>query len=235
MAGLTAAHALSKSFDGDLETRRFRVTIIEAAPTVGMDAHSVDAYGARSDVPLRVFSRAYYPNLCRLCRCCSHGSMSSGLSGLRGVCAVLLADDDAGVPWHQADYAFSCSDVVDGKAQDAYFAFRNVMRWGRSVPLPALKLLVSREYWHLLSSMLRFFAAAPAALASGELEGITLEQWMEREGYSRDFRDKLLYPMLSVVCTCTYDAVASCAFRASLCCPSVVAAHSLLPRYSRPC
>ena len=80
IAGLTAAHLLS---------RRYHVTLIEREEVLGMDAHSKTSHNARMDIPLRVFSESYYPNLCRLYR-------------------------SIGVAFGTADYSFSLVDDCRG-------------------------------------------------------------------------------------------------------------------------
>ena len=57
VAGLSAAFLLS---------RKHEVHLFEREDTVGMDAHSLSIHGARMDIPLRVFSESYYPNLCNM-------------------------------------------------------------------------------------------------------------------------------------------------------------------------
>ena len=85
IAGLVAAHLISRKHD---------VTLFEREKTLGMDAHSIDSHGARMDIPLRVFSEAYYPNLCRIYR-------------------------QLGVRYKAADYSFCCIDPRAGSR--AYF------------------------------------------------------------------------------------------------------------------
>jgi len=113
IAGLTAAYLLS---------RKHHVTLFEREELLGMDAHSRDAYGARMDIPLRVFSESYYPNLCRLYQ----------LLGIR---------------YHPADYSFSCAHgAADGTAvggRRAYFRYTNLLLRGMAIPLPSVGLLLS--------------------------------------------------------------------------------------------
>ena len=74
VAGLSAAFLLSRSHE---------VHVFEREDAVGMDAHSLSAHGARMDIPLRVFSESYYPNLCNIYKL-------------------------VGVKYGLADYSFSC-------------------------------------------------------------------------------------------------------------------------------
>ena len=110
VAGLSTAYFLS---------RKHKVTVFERAATVGMDAHSMDCLGARIDIPLRVFSESYYPNLCRLYR-------------------------HVGISYHPADYSFSC--LGRGKTSRAFFRYFNLMWFGMA--LPVLSLFLRRPWWH---------------------------------------------------------------------------------------
>ncbi len=51
--------------------------------------------------------------------------------------------------------------------------------------------------WFLATfrEILRFHKTARAELASGRLDGLSLGDWLDREGYSRNFREKFLLPM----------------------------------------
>jgi predicted NAD/FAD-binding protein len=90
ISGLTAAHLLSAEHD---------VTILERAPTLGMDQSSVSYAGGRIDVPLRTFSEDYYPNLSCLYR-------------------------ELGVTYEVADYSFCCYDQTRPRPHFKYRLFR---------------------------------------------------------------------------------------------------------------
>ena len=97
VAGLSAAYLLS---------RRHEVHIFEREDAVGMDAHSVSIHGARMDIPLRVFSESYYPNLCNIYKL-------------------------VGVNYDLADYSFSCRGGGESSAA-AYFRYVNCFVRGMS-------------------------------------------------------------------------------------------------------
>jgi len=181
IAGLTAAYLLS---------RKHHVTLFEREELLGMDAHSRDAYGARMDIPLRVFSESYYPNLCRLYQ----------LLGIR---------------YHPADYSFSCAHgAADGTAvggRRAYFRYTNLLLRGMAIPLPSVGLLLSPhrliKYLRLAHQFMRFLRRSPSQILSSGMQDQTLDAFLSACDYSADFGPELLYPMLSVVCTCSYAAV----------------------------
>lgn len=170
VAGLSCAYLLS---------REYEVTIFEREAAVGMDAHSIDAHGARMDIPLRVFSESYYPNLCSLYR-------------------------HLGVKYHEADYSFSC---LAGATTAAYFRYINLFVSGMALPLiMCLNPLQLFKCARLAYQFAHFVRHSPALLAA-EPEEVSLGTFLAAHGYSKEFASSLLYPMLSVVCTCSYAAV----------------------------
>jgi predicted NAD/FAD-binding protein len=155
------------------------VTIFEREAAVGMDAHSLDAHGARMDIPLRVFSESYYPNLCSIYK-------------------------HLGVKYRHADYSFSCRPAA---AAASYFRYINFFVADMALPMPLC--LNVRELFkcvRLAFQFAHFVNRAPAKLAA-EAGELRLGTFLERHGYSKEFATCLLYPMLSVVCTCSYASV----------------------------
>lgn len=175
IAGLTAAHLLS---------RRYHVTLIEREEVLGMDAHSKTSHNARMDIPLRVFSESYYPNLCRLYR-------------------------SIGVAFGTADYSFSLVD--DCRGGGAYFRYVNLLVRGLALPLPSPTLLLAPQrlprYLRLAYQFGRFLRSSPAQVALPGMGDLCLEDFLAANGYAQAFGPDLLYPMLSVVCTCSYASV----------------------------
>ncbi|MDH6265098.1 putative NAD/FAD-binding protein [Rhizobium sp. SG_E_25_P2] len=53
------------------------------------------------------------------------------------------------------------------------------------------------RYWRMLSDILRFYRNAPRDLP--EMGDITLDAYLERNGYSRSFREDHLYPMAAAI------------------------------------
>lgn len=162
--------------------RHARVTVYEAHATPGMGAHSVrlDGYGDGPvvDVPLRVFTPAYYPTLLSL-----YG--------------------EAGVVVDSVDYAASFSHL-DG---ETYFVYRNAQIGGRSLPwLPPSRLLDPRTRV-IARSILRLHRRGPAHLAEGRLAGRTLGAYLEAETYDPVFIEGFVLPAYASVCTCSTAAV----------------------------
>ena len=171
IAGLTAAYLLSQTHD---------VTILESEPAVGMDAHSRDLGGARMDIPLRVFSQAYYPNLVALYR-------------------------KLGIRFGIADYSFGC--VNPAASARAYFRFWNLLIAGKAIPLPSGVAARSIfKHARLCYQFVHFMNNAPTYLADPSATPLTLGEFLSAHGYSAEFARELLYPMVSIVCTCTWEA-----------------------------
>jgi predicted NAD/FAD-binding protein len=143
ISGLTAAHLLSAEHD---------VTILERAPTLGMDQSSVSYAGGRIDVPLRTFSEDYYPNLSCLYR-------------------------ELGVTYEVADYSFCCYDQTRPRP---HFKYRNYLNhWlarllgTDKLSLPAFTL-TSMFY---IVDYLKFMRNSPRDLALGLCRGLTFQQY----------------------------------------------------------
>ncbi|ODN71949.1 protoporphyrinogen oxidase [Methylobrevis pamukkalensis] len=75
--------------------------------------------------------------------------------------------------------------------------------------------LVSPRFWSMLRDTLRFYREAPRALS--EMDGISLDSWLDRRGYGEAFREDHLYPMAAAIWSTpaaevgAYPAAASCA------------------------
>jgi hypothetical protein len=61
----------------------------------------------------------------------------------------------------------------------------------------------------LVRLLLRCKAYVAAAGGVRGLSGVSLGAFLASKGYTQPFLDELFYPMLSVVCTCSYDACAA--------------------------
>lgn len=156
--------------------RRHEVVLFERHPRPGFTAHSLTLpEGARVDVPLRVFYAGYYPTLTKLY-------------------AAL------GVASEPVSYAASIEDGRGGLA----FRYRN-LRWGAaSVGVMAPQdLLLGPGARRIGLAMLRFHARARRALAAGALEGLSIGEYVAREGHPREFGEHFLWPAIATVCTCS--------------------------------
>lgn len=147
-----------------------------------MGAHSVrlDGHGDGPvvDVPLRVFTPAYYPTL-------------------------LSLYEAAGVAVDTVDYAASFSRL----GGDTYFVYRNAQFGGRSLPWLSPGGLLDARTRAIARSVLRLHAKGSGDLEAGRLAGRTLGSYLEAEGYDPDFIDGFILPAYASVCTCSTDAI----------------------------
>jgi len=193
IAGLSAAWLLSRE-------GKHEVTIYEKSGSLGMDAHGIDlpselrvsgqeaAEAIRLDMPLRVFTESYYPNLTSLY-------------------------EEVGVKFKPEDYSGSFSSL----AGDSYFAYRNLLVGSLSLPyaLPVRARVWSVAFWRLTKDLLRWLITSRVHVQNGRLnqskEGkhipLTLAQYLKEEKYSQEFIDRFLLPSLAAICTCSYTAM----------------------------
>lgn len=154
------------------------VELFEARPALGMDSASVDVstgHGtARIDVPLRVFGSGYYPNLVRLY-------------------------EEAGIPRGGADYSASYSEL-GGRT---YFAYRSLVREGRAVSLPDLRLGGRRENVRRVYHGARLYLLEPRRLAEGRVPEVRIDEYLAARGYPEVFTEDILWPTLAAILTCS--------------------------------
>ncbi|MEM9430394.1 MAG: FAD-dependent oxidoreductase [Pseudomonadota bacterium] len=140
------------------------VTLFEAADRFGGHANTVDVRFCETDVPVDT------------------GFIVYNYKNYPNLCGLF---DHLGVPTKWSDMSFGLS-VDEGRVEyacdnlDQLFAQR-------------ANLLNPRHVRGLLQ-ILRFNREAPAQLASGALKGLTLGEWIGREGYSTWFRDCFALP-----------------------------------------
>ena len=161
-----------------------RVTLYERGPKLGMDAHTaqVDCGDGRKvdiNVPMRVFFEDYYPTLTAIYR-------------------------SLGVAFEPVQYSGSFSRF----GGDTYFRYRNWWLGSRSVSLLAGRSALSPRAMRIGAEILRF-ARRGSSRRPEPLDSISIERYLQREGYSRLFAEGFLYPTFSGICTCSYDSIKS--------------------------
>jgi len=180
IAGLSCAYLLSQEHE---------VTVFESADTLGMDSASTTYAGARMDVPLRTFSADYYPNLTALY-------------------------NQLGVKFAHANYEFACYRHDE---ETPYFSFFNICRHHvvkkivgyDSISFPVLVSLNPVSVYRYFSLMTEFYffqRRGPSDLASGKCANKTFKEYA-LQNHSEQFYYDLILPMLSVICTCSWEAV----------------------------
>jgi hypothetical protein len=171
IAGLTAAWVLSRD-------SRFTVTLIESEATLGMDAHSFDMSSVQSDgsagstqrldMPLRVFSESYYPNLTRLYSA-------------------------AGVTFCPEDYCGSFIDT-DGTC---LLKYNNFLIGQFSFPWIFPRFFFQRKSLAIAVEYFRFMVVARRHTKEGSvwlraLETMTFGEYLQRGAYSDAFVHKFI-------------------------------------------
>ena len=175
------------------------VALFEAAPTLGMDAHSVDVVlpgkdgsptPMRIDVPLRVFSEDYYPNLCALYR-------------------------HLGLELHREDYSASmhqASSSSSSPSDSCYFKYENFKVGALSICfVNSLRMIFSTKFLQIAVDALRFFRLARRAVRRDQLEqtaSLTFGEWLRANRFSSAFVDYFIVPTMACVCTCTNASAA---------------------------
>lgn len=162
---------------------QFQVTVFESQSRAGMGVHTIDwtsrGKQSRIDVPLRIFSRGYYKHLLAL---------------YEHVGVEILATDHAG--------AFA------DPAGRMLFHYGNIRLGGQSISYPRGSSLLDPGAWKIGLQGRRFFARASRDMENPDaLAQISFGQYLQDSQTGREFADTVLLPMMSVTCTCDYQAV----------------------------
>lgn len=161
---------------------KYQVTVFESQARAGMGAHSVDYVSngitRRIDIPLRIFCHGYYDNL-------------------------LALYDHIGVEILTSDH----SGIFSDEAGHIILHYGNV-RWGmaRFSHLKGRNWL-SPAAWTIGLQSRRFFARAKRDISRTDLADISFGEYLQQSGAGREFVETVLLPMMSVTCTCDYQAV----------------------------
>ena len=161
---------------------KYQVTVFESQERAGMGAHSVDyvsnGFTRRIDIPLRIFCHGYYDNLLALYDHIGVEILTSDHSGI-------FSDEAGRVILHYGN-------VRLGMARFSHLKGRN---W------------LSPAAWTIGLQSKRFFARAKRDIARTDLADISFGEYLQHSGAGREFVDTVLLPMMSVTCTCDYQAV----------------------------
>lgn len=161
---------------------KFRVTVFESQARAGMGAHSVDyasnGVTRRIDIPLRIFCRSYYDNLFALY-------------------------DHIGVEIVTSDH----SGIFADEADRVILHYGNV-HWGPAhFSHPKGRSWLSPKAWTIGLQSRRFFARAKRDIGRTDLADLSFGEYLQQSGTGREFVETILLPMMSVTCTCDYQAV----------------------------
>jgi len=105
------------------------------------------------------------------------------------------------LPLAPVNYSFSIS--VEGESEPFlhYWNFLGI------IPIFRLQSLLKGRMWTVAYDVLRYFLTTPAAMRRGELKDISLEVDLHRRGFSKEFLELLLFPVLSTTFSCTFQQV----------------------------
>ena len=238
IAGLSIAWLLTQRELRAAGSRGLRVRLYERAAGLGMDAEAldtevgyVDSAGVarkqlvRLDMPLRVFTEAYYRHL----------------TGLY---------NHTGVQFQPEDYSASFSEAVAAEGEGSsssssspafFFGYRNWLVGSLSIPLlflPMWRSFFNATSWRILRDLIRFHWHAKRSIntwakeealelaqqqASKKPSGaaksytapcapakslsLTLGEWLAPLGFSEDFLSKMLLPTFAGILTCSHRSV----------------------------
>ncbi len=160
-----------------------KVTLYERAKTLGMDAHTAEVESGQAraliNVPMRVFFEAYYPNLTELYQ-------------------------ELGVAYEPIKYSGSFSHF----GGSTYFRYKNYWLGSRSIPLLAGRSALTPRAIGIGREILRFLRASTDR-EEPLSDDTSIEQYLQQEGYSRQFAECFLYPAFAGICTCRYESIKS--------------------------
>ncbi|MEO0439292.1 MAG: FAD-dependent oxidoreductase [Pseudomonadota bacterium] len=161
----------------------YQVTVFESQSRAGMGVHTIDwtsrGRQSRIDVPLRIFSRGYYKHLLAL---------------YEHVGVEILATDHAGA-------------FADGNGR-MLFHYGNINLAGQSISYPKGSSLLSPAAWKIGLQGRRFFSRATRDMKNPDaLAEISFGQYLRDSDTGQEFTETVLLPMMSVTCTCDYQAV----------------------------
>lgn len=169
IAGLASAWLLSKKHD---------ISVYEAAPSLGMDAASLNLplkdNSLRIDVPLRVIHDHYYKNLLNLYR-------------------------EAGIETEPVNYSGSFTKL-DG---ETYFRYWNARVVKTNIPLCSPRILFHQRSRQILRDYWRFTRQAK----SERFNTSPLGEYLQANHYSEAFSEDFLLPTFAAIGTCKIDQV----------------------------
>ncbi|MFT6260892.1 MAG: putative NAD/FAD-binding protein [Bermanella sp.] len=182
LAGLSAAWLLKD---------KYNVTLFESHKRVGMGVFTSDYHSngisTRIDIPLRIFTKGYYPQLFALYQ---HLNIEMERSDHA---SVFQTANSQAIPFPVIPF-FQYNNT---KLINKTFRYLSC----NSVNMKSFKLLVANS---------GFFKQANQDVASYEsesLKSITFQQYLNQHNFDPTFIYNMLLPALSVTCTCDYQGI----------------------------
>mgnify|MGYP000417928440 CR=1 FL=1 len=179
LAGLSAAWLLKQ---------KYQVTLFESHASPGMGVYTNDYHSngihTRVDIPLRIFTKGYYPELFSLYK---H-------------LGVEMESSD-----HSAVYQYL--NLKKEKRPKAFFQYHNRSFLNKEFNFPNTNTLTFKGL-HLTLGHFRFFKKIKADSKNRlTLSGMTFGEYVNKNKFNTHYINDILLPALSVTCTCDYQAI----------------------------
>ncbi|KAJ1738675.1 hypothetical protein LPJ78_001115 [Coemansia sp. RSA 989] len=160
----------------------YEVELFEKASSIGMDAGSISVDGVRVDVPFRVFTPDYYPYLYSLYR-------HLGIDFSAADYSLGFADENAHTLWSYTNLTLGDFQlpVIDGITKGQ-------------------RLIVTRDWIRLVFICVRAVRAPAMLRPGGQLDQMTIGQYLDKEQYSRIFVNRVFVPFIASLLTCSLSA-----------------------------
>lgn len=179
LAGLSAAWLLKD---------QYQVTLFEYHDSPGMGVFTSDyqsnGIDTRIDMPLRIFTKGYYPQLFALYQYLN---------------IEMECSDHAAVyqTWRPGD-----------DRPSVFFQYRNMKVLGKGVRYLS-RNSISASGFKLVIEQFKFFKQAQKDMtnADSSLSRMTFGTYLQQRDLNSGFINKLLLPALAVICTCDYDGI----------------------------
>ena len=176
LAGLSAAWLMRQAF---------HVTLFERHPSAGMGVYTSDyesnGIKTRVDVPLRIFTPGYYPNLFALYRY-------------------------LGIEMEESDHSSVFQKLTASNEIEPFFQYKNSKRFGLRYLCPnswnvnGIKLIwAQRQFFNQIKK--------DVEQDKDVWSDITFGDYLAMSQFNDQFIERMLLPALAVTLTCDYDAV----------------------------
>jgi len=180
LAGLSAAWLLKQ---------KYHVTLFESHATPGMGVHTSDYHSGglhtRIDVPLRIFTQGYYPQLFALYK-------------------------HLGVEMESSDHCavYQYLDAGKGQALTPFFQYKNKKLFNNKISYLHRNTLNAGGLSMLLGHY-QFFRRAKRDFKDnrGALENINFGEYVKQNRFNKKYIARILLPALAVTCTCDYAGI----------------------------
>ncbi len=179
LAGLSAAWLLKQ---------KYQVTLFESHGTPGMGVYTSDYHSnglhSRVDIPLRIFTKGYYPELFSLYK----------------YLGVEMESSD-----HSAVYQYQ--NTHKEKRPKAFFQYHNQTLFNKNIRLPNKNTLTPKGLRLTLSHFQFFKQIESDSQDTMALSNMTFGEYVNQQNFNKHYIDEMLLPALSVTCTCDYQDI----------------------------